>query len=183
MFGSVSYSRFRLVELTRNILVCLFVCGVLVSPAAGPAVGAEGETDEEDVEYIVVLSEVAIWEDTIPSDKDMKIYFDVDKAMAYLFALYGDATMEIFSPYGLWKQSSITDPDIAAKVEQDLPADASYHMLPAGSDSGEYYMILTKKERNKIAPFTIVQYTVYKFEKPLVEEESEKEAGAPAPTD
>jgi hypothetical protein len=155
-----------------------------VSPAAGPAFGVETETNEEDVEYIVVLSEVAVWEDTIPSDKDMKIYFDVDKAMAYLFALYGDATMEVFSPYGLWKQSSITDPDIAAKVEQDLPADGSYHMLPAGSDSGEYYMVLIKKKRNKRAPFTIVQYTVYKFEKPLVEEEQpEKEAGAPAPTD
>lgn len=170
--------------MTRNIITSLFVCGVVAYPAAGTAVGVEGETNEGDVEYIVVLSEVAIWEDTIPSDKDMKIYFDVDKAMAYLFALYGDATMEIYSPYGLWKQSLITDPDIAAKVEQDLPADGSYHMLPAGSDSGEYYMILTKKERNKIAPFTIVQYTVYKFEKPLVEEkESEKEAGAPAPTD
>ncbi|UCE26730.1 MAG: hypothetical protein JSW52_10350 [Candidatus Coatesbacteria bacterium] len=168
----------------KRLITCLSVFGTLAYSAAGAAVAAKSERSNGDVEYIVVLSEVAVWEDTIPSDKDMKIYFDVDKAMAYLFALYGDATMEIFSPYGLWKQSSITDPDIATKVETDLPAVGSYHMLPAGSDSGEYYMILTKKERNKIAPFTIVQYTVYKFEKPLVEEEQpEKEAGAPAPTD
>ncbi len=171
-------------ELTRNILTCLFVFGVLAYSAAEPAGEAGGGANEGDVEYIVILSEVAVWEDTIPSDKDMKIYFDVDKAMAYLFALYGEATMEIYSPYGLWKQSSITDPDITVKVEKDLPADGNYHMLPAGSDLGEYYMILTKKKRNKRAPFTIVQYTVYKFEKPLVEEEPvEKEVGAPAPTD
>jgi hypothetical protein len=168
----------------RYILLCSLLLGPFACSAAEHVISAGNGTNEGDVEYIVVLSEVAVWEDTIPSDKDMKIYFDVDKAMAYLFALYGDATMEIYSPYGLWKQSSITDPDITAKVEQDLPADGSYYMLPAGSDSGEYYMVLTKKKRNKRAPFTIVQYTVYKFEKPLVEEEpTEKEAGAPAPTD
>ena len=154
-----------------NILTCILLFGGLIYSAAEPVGEAGGGANEGDVEYIVILSEVAVWEDTIPSDKDMKIYFDVDKAMAYLFALYGEATMEIYSPYGLWKQSSITDPDITAKIEKDLPADGSYHMLPAGSDLGEYYMILTKKKRNKRAPFTIVQYTVYKFEKPLVEEE------------
>lgn len=168
----------------RYIPICFLLLGPLACSATEHAIDAGNGIQEGDVEYIVILSEVAVWEDTIPSDKDMKIYFDVDKAMAYLFALYGEATMEIYSPYGLWKQSSITDPDITVKVEEDLPADGNYHMLPAGSDLGEYYMILTKKKRNKRAPFTIVQYTVYKFEKPLVEEEpTEKEVGAPAPTD
>lgn len=168
-------------RLFKYLYIDLLLIFIGVYSGAGIAAEAASEDNGNDVEYIVVLSEVAVWEDTVPSDKDMKIYFDVDKGMSYLFALYGEATADIYSPYGLWKPSEITDPDVAVKVQEDMPADGSYYMLPSLKDSSEYYMILTKKERNKRAPFKIVQYTVYKFEKPKVDEElPEDENGAPA---
>lgn len=164
-----------------NILGVFLSFGIFFFPVIANGAEAALEDNGDDVEYIVVLSEVAVWEDAIPSDKDMKIYFDVDKGMSYLFALYGEAAADIYTPYGLWTPSDITDPDVAEKVREDLPADGSYYMLPSIKDPGEYYMMLTKKERNKRAPFKIIQYTVYKFEKPEVDEElPENETGAPA---
>jgi hypothetical protein len=163
-----------------TIPAVFLLLGAFVFPAVPVCAEAALKDNGDDIEYIVVLSEVAIWEDAIPSDKDMKIYFDVDKGMSYLFALYGEATAGIYTPYGLWAPSEITDPDVVAKVREDLPADGSYYMLPSIKDPGEYYMMLIKNERNKRAPFKIVQYTVYKFEKPAVDEEPpEDETGAP----
>jgi hypothetical protein len=165
---------------SKRICAAFLFIGAVASSAAETGAESASDNNENDVEYIVVLSEVAVWEDTIPSDKDMKIYFDVDKGMSYLFALYADAVMDIYTPYGLWQPSTITDPDVAAEVENKLPADGSYHMLPSGGYSAEYYLILTKKERNKRAPFKIVQYTVYKFEKPEIDEgPAENETDAP----
>jgi hypothetical protein len=168
--------------MSASVNICAVFLLLVIIAFSAVTTSAEGasEDDGNDIEYIVVLSEVAVWEDTVPSDKDMKIYFDVDKGMSYLFALYGEATADIYSPYGLWKPSEITDPDVAVKVREDMPAGGSYYMLPSLKDSSEYYMILTKKERNKRAPFKIIQYTVYKFEKPEADEEpSEEETGAP----
>lgn len=167
----------------QSLTICavFLLLGAFIFPAIATGGEVALEVNEDDVEYIVVLSEVAVWEDAIPSDKDMKIYFDVDKGMSYLFALYGDATAGIYTPYGLWTPSEITDPDVAVTVREDLPADGSYYMLPSIKDPGEYYMMLTKNERNKRVPFKIVQYTVYKFEKPEVDGElPESETGAPA---
>jgi hypothetical protein len=163
-----------------NIFRVFLASGIFLFPVIATGAEVASEVSGDGIEYVVVLSEVAVWEDTIPSDKDMKIYFDVDKGMSYLFALYGEATADIYTPYGLWTPSEITDPDVAEKVRDDLPADGSYYMLPSIKDPGEYYMMLTKKERNKRAPFRIIQYTVYKFEKPEIDEGFPgKETGAP----
>lgn len=160
----------------RYLYVIGFFSVVTIPGADEPVTGDAGGQSEEEVEYIVVLSEVTEWKGTIPSDKDLKIYFDVDKGVSYIFALYGEATIDIYSPFGLWVPSGITDPDIAAKVEEDLPTDAICYMFSSSGQLGEYYLILTKKERNKQAPFKIVEYTVYKFKKP-VKQEPAGEAG------